>query len=135
MRPATFGPESMKDLQRLFFCIVLLLIVGLACKPPSSDTTRPSTERSDTLSASPSGRRQVAKQLQSAFAGHDEVSIYTKGDSDEILYVGFAGFTASDKARADDSIDRCKSKIKGYGFKRIEFGDGLQTFWSYSLNE
>ena len=85
----------MKNLQSLFICIALLFAVGLGCGSPSSDTTRPSTDTTrpstnsdDAITASPSGRRKVAKQLQSAVVEYDKGSIYTKGDDDEILYIG-----------------------------------------------
>jgi len=126
----------MKNLHHLFICIAFLFTVGLACSSPSSDRTRPSTDRGDTLpTGSASARRGVASQLKSEFAGYDEVSIYTKGDNDEVLYIGFAGMSDSDKSRADQVVSRFKSKIKGYGFKRIEFSNGRKTIANYDLNE
>lgn len=110
----------------------LLATIGNLTKPKIDTVSRSSTT---SPTASAASRRQLAAQLQSTFDGYDEVSIYTKGDGDEVLYIGFAGFSARDKAKADDFVDRFRSKTRGYGFKRIEFGDGLQTFWSYNLNQ
>ena len=157
LQSPTPAPKSSSSTALIIVCIILVScglcgILGaienivnpkketpsqIASTTPQNTPTAPLTHEanSQAFSATPSGRRQVAKQLQSAFAGSDEVSIYTKGDDDEVLYIGFAGFSARDKSKADGVVDQFRSKVKSYGFKRIEFGDGLRTFWSYGLNE
>lgn len=123
----------MKNTISLIFCIAILIVIGFACKSPSTDKTG-SASRTEKIEDSPSGRKQIANKLRSAFAGfEDEVSIHTKGDNDEILYVGWAGLTSKDKYRADSTVEQFKNKVRGYGFKSIEFGDGVQTFWTYNL--
>lgn len=109
--------------------------VGSGCKQSSSDAAHSSSGRSVAVTSDPAGRRQVAKQLQNTFKDYSDVSIYTKGDEDEILYIGFAGFSRSDKFKADELVDRFRTKIKGYGFQKIEFGDGARAYWNYPLDE
>ena len=123
----------MKNLNSLLVCISILVVVGLACRPTDNQKVNSNPSRGE---ASPAERRQVAKRLQDAFVGYeDEVSIYTKGEHDEILCVGWAGLTGRDKDRADASVHQFRSKLRGYGFRSIDFGDGLQAFWTYPVSD
>ena len=124
---------KIKNLVNLSIGATLFILLFLGC---SSSSRRPAApEKESSIEASPLGRRGVAKQLQSAFAGFDEVSIYTKGDSDEVLYVGWEGLTERDKFRADETVDRFRTKIRGYGFTSIEFGNKLRTLWTYGVKD
>ena len=125
----------MKNIQQLFICLALLLAVSLACAVPSPNQTQLPDKSGSVPTGSASARRNVASMLQSEFDGNNEVSIHTKGSNDEILYISFTGLSDKDKAKADKVVAQFRSKISGYGFKRIEFSNGRKTISTYDLNE
>ena len=125
----------MKNLQKLFICILLLLTANVGCNLPVSDKTEtPIIKDEAPPVGSPASRRLAAKNLQNDFAGY-EVSYYTEGKYDEILHMDIAGLSEYDKSKIDALVNQYKKKIKHHGFVTLKLSDRKKLIGSYALNE